>query len=67
MSAAAASQMSIQESQDLLRRYSAIVVTDYTGERLAFDLEGLGALADVDHRMDIQGDVIFIPCKKANV
>ncbi|KAJ2932051.1 hypothetical protein H1R20_g5050, partial [Candolleomyces eurysporus] len=46
--------MSAREFQDILWRHSAIVITNYTGEHLEFNLKGLGKLADVDHQMDIQ-------------
>jgi hypothetical protein len=56
MDSSAARQMPIQEFQNILRTRS-IVITDSTTERLPFTLQGLGQLADVDHQMDIQGDL----------
>ncbi|RXW11431.1 hypothetical protein EST38_g14424 [Candolleomyces aberdarensis] len=53
-----ARQMSVHEFQDILRRRSAIVITNYARERLEFNLEGLGKLADVDHQMDIQDQTL---------
>lgn len=55
MDSSAALQMPVQEFQNILHQRS-IVITNCTTERLQFNLQGLGKLADVDHQMDIQGD-----------
>ncbi|RXW19485.1 hypothetical protein EST38_g6372 [Candolleomyces aberdarensis] len=48
-----ARRMTVQELQGVLCQRS-LVITDGTPERLEFNLEGLGKLADIDHQMDIQ-------------
>ncbi|RXW25757.1 hypothetical protein EST38_g5 [Candolleomyces aberdarensis] len=50
-------QLSVKDFQQLLRRQT-IVLTDCSTERLEFDLQGLGRLADVDDEMDIQDQTI---------
>lgn len=65
MDSSAVNQMSTQEFQNILRRRS-VVITNCTKERLEFDLEGLGRLADVDHQMDIQGDFRFFCTSRAS-
>ncbi|RXW12837.1 hypothetical protein EST38_g13015 [Candolleomyces aberdarensis] len=57
MSSSVARQTSIQDFQNLLKHCS-IVITNYTEERLQFDLQGLSQLADVDHQMDIQDQTV---------
>ncbi|RXW15232.1 hypothetical protein EST38_g10618 [Candolleomyces aberdarensis] len=57
MDSSTALQMPVQEFQNTLRRRS-IVITNCTTERLQFNLQGLGKLADVDHQMDIQDQTI---------
>jgi hypothetical protein len=50
--------MSTQDFQNHFSQRS-IVITNCVQERLEFNLQDLGKLADVDHQMDIHGNLNF--------
>ena len=62
MDSSVAEKLSVEEFQNIIRQRS-IVITDCVEERLPFNLQGLGRLADVDHQMDIQGDTSSSACR----
>lgn len=65
MDSSTARQMSTQEFQNLFAQRS-IVITNSVQERLQFNLQDLGKLADVDHQMDIQGNLNFSTCRSSD-